>query len=121
MRRSMLSAVLCVAFVFAISCGGNVEHHKSDEVIIEQERRALDRWANGDPQGFLQMYAPEVTYFDPMQEKRVDGLEEMRALLMPVTGKIKIDRYEMLNPKVQLYGDVAYSAQINLPLRAQIN
>ena len=67
----------------------------------------LDRWGRGDPQGFLETYAPEVTYFDPSEDGRVDGLDAMKQLLAPVAGKIKIDRYEMLNPKVQGHGDVA--------------
>ena len=84
-----------------------MEHYRPEEEIIAQERRALDRWTHGDPKGFLDMYAPDVTYFDPMQESRVDGLDEMKALLMPITGKIKIDHWEILNPKVQLHGDMA--------------
>jgi ketosteroid isomerase-like protein len=31
----------------------------------------------------------------------------MRKLLLPITGKIKIDRYEMIGPKLQQYGDIA--------------
>jgi hypothetical protein len=37
----------------------------------------------------------------------VDGLGAMKALLVPITGKIKIDRYEMIGPKVQHSGDMA--------------
>lgn len=74
--------------------------------IIALERSALDRWGQGDPQGYLEVMASEVTYFDPGQDARVDGLESMNELLVPWTGKIKIDRYEMLAPKVQLHGEV---------------
>ena len=42
-----------------------------------------------------------------MQERRIDGIDAMRKLLFPLTGKIKVDRYEMIGPKVQQYGDVA--------------
>src|SRR5262245_25761848 len=77
------------------------------ETIIALERSALDRWGKGDPQGFLETYARDVSYFDPSQEHRVDGLGAMKDLLTPITGKIKIDSYEMLNPKVQRRGDVA--------------
>jgi ketosteroid isomerase-like protein len=77
------------------------------ETIIALERSALDRWGKGDPQGYLQTYAQDVSYFDPTQERRVDGLAAMKALLIPITGKIKIDRYEMIGPKVQHRGDVA--------------
>ena len=75
--------------------------------IIAMERAALDRWGNGDPQGYLEIYAPDATYFDPTLEARVDGLESLNRLLVPWTGKIKIDRYEILNPNVQWHGDAA--------------
>jgi ketosteroid isomerase-like protein len=75
--------------------------------IIAMERAALDRWGNGDPHGYLEIMAPEVTYFDPTQDARVDGLASVNALLVPWTGKIKIDRYEMMHPHVQRHGDVA--------------
>ena len=58
---------------------------------------ALERWCRGDPDGFLTTYAPDVTYFDPQQERRVDGLPAMTALLAPVRGKLHIDRFEMLS------------------------
>ena len=77
------------------------------DAIVAMERAALDRWGKGDPQGYLDIYAAEVTYFDPMQSKRVDGLDAMKALLVPLTGKFKIDSYEMLDPKVQRHGDVS--------------
>ena len=75
--------------------------------IIALERGALDRWGRGDPQGFLEIMAPEVTYFDPAQDTRVDGLKAMTDLLVAFTGKIKIDRYDMVKPTVQRYGDMA--------------
>lgn len=75
--------------------------------VIAMERAALDRWGNGDPQGYLEIMAPEVTYFDPGQDARVNGHAAMTALLVPWTGKIAIDRYEMVNPVVQRHGDVA--------------
>lgn len=75
--------------------------------VIAMERAALDRWGQGDPHGYLEIMAAEVTYFDPGQEARIDGLPAMQALLVPWTGRISIDRYDMVNPSVQLHGDVA--------------
>jgi ketosteroid isomerase-like protein len=75
--------------------------------IIAMERAALDRWGRGDPQGYLEIMAPEVTYFDPNQENRLDGLRAIKDLLVPLTGKINVDRYDMINPTVQRHGDVA--------------
>ena len=90
----------------AASCVSASEDFKP-ETIIALERAALDRWGKGDPQGYLETYAPDVTYFDPSRERRVDGLETIKELFMPITGKIKIDHYEMIDPKVQHRDDVA--------------
>ncbi|MGH9630793.1 MAG: YybH family protein [Bryobacteraceae bacterium] len=78
--------------------------------IIALERSALDRWITFDPQGYLDLSAPEVTYFDPFRDKRVDGLEALKALVELIKqfkGTITEPRYEMIDPKVQQYGDVA--------------
>ena len=75
--------------------------------IIALEKTALDRWGKGDPQGYLETYAPEVTYFDPAREKRADGIQAMKGYLAPLTGKIKVDHYEMVDTKVQRLGNVA--------------
>ena len=75
--------------------------------IIGLTRAALDRWGKGDIQGPLELYAPDITYFDPYQEKRVDGIEAMKKIYAPVAGKLKIGRYDMIDPKVQRHGDVA--------------
>lgn len=71
------------------------------------ERAALDRWNNGDPGGYLDNYAPEVTYFDPTTGQRIDGIDAMRKYYAPLTGNIHSDRYEMRNVSVQHHGDAA--------------
>ena len=75
--------------------------------FVALTRAALDRWGGGDIQGPLELYAPDITYFDPLQEKRIDGIEAMRKIYAPLAGKLKIGRYEMIDPKVQRYGGVA--------------
>ena len=77
------------------------------EKIVALEKAALDRWGKGDPQGYLETYAPEITYFDPAREKRADGIQVMKEYLTPLTGKIRVDRYEMIDTKVQRLGDAA--------------
>ena len=75
--------------------------------IISMECAALDRWIRGDPSGFLEISAPDVVYFDPYRAKRIDGLEALTALYKELWGKILLDRYELLNPLVQVVGDAA--------------
>lgn len=75
--------------------------------LIAMERAALDRWGAGDPSGYLEISAPDVTYFDPFLERRVDGLEALARRYEPLRGTIHIDRYDMISPRVQVYGDAA--------------
>jgi ketosteroid isomerase-like protein len=99
------------AAVITVSCASASRKFRGeaivDETIVALERAALDRWGKGDPQGYLETYAPEITYFDPHQERRVDGLAAMRQLLAPIAGMVKVDRFEMIGAKVQRHGDVA--------------
>jgi ketosteroid isomerase-like protein len=75
--------------------------------IIAMERAALDRWGRGDPHGYLEIMATDVTYFDPFQAARLSGLDALHELLVPLTGRIQVDRYDMVDPTVQRYGDAA--------------
>ncbi len=77
------------------------------EQIVELERAALERWGRGDPDGFLEISANDVSYFDPFTERRLDGLPALRELYDGIRGKIQIARSEIIEPRVQVVGDVA--------------
>lgn len=76
-------------------------------IIIAMECAALERWIHGDPSGYLEIYAPDIVYFDPYRAKRVDGLEALTELYKELWGQIQLDRFELLNPLVQVIGDAA--------------
>jgi len=75
--------------------------------IIGMERAALDRWCDGDPSGFLEIYAADIVYFDPIQPCRLDGLPALQAYYESLRGTIHADRYELIEPRVQLGSDTA--------------
>lgn len=77
------------------------------ETIIAMERAALDRWGRGDPGGFLEISAPDVVYFDPSLDRRIDGREALSRYYAGIRGKVAIRRYELINPLVQVVGDAA--------------
>ncbi len=77
------------------------------DLIIEKEKKALMRWGDGDPFGYIEIAAPEIVYFDPYTDMRVDGLDALRKFLTPLMGKIHNEYFELINPKVQVYGNVA--------------
>jgi ketosteroid isomerase-like protein len=107
MRRLFsLGLALCAGALVTAARSRSADAAQADEVI-SLERAALDRWGKGDPKGFLETYAPEITYFDPMTPRRIDGHVAMTEYLRPLTGKINVPRYEMTGAKVQRHGDVA--------------
>ncbi|MDX2150637.1 MAG: nuclear transport factor 2 family protein [Bryobacteraceae bacterium] len=77
-----------------------------EEEIIGLETRALERWGNGDPDGFLELCDPEVTYFDPFSKGRLD-LDALRALYESIRGQVRIDSFQLVEPRVQVHGDLA--------------
>jgi len=84
-----------------------VDIRTSDDQIVTLERDALNRWGNGDPGGFLELYASDISYFDPTTATRIDGHGAMTDYYRPWTGKIAIPRYEMLNAQVHVDGNMA--------------
>lgn len=99
---------LCAA---AVMCGDSdssaAPAEKDVQSILAIERGALERWAKGDVNGFLEASDPEVNYFDPLLDARLNGLPALRAFYSQVQGKVQIDRWEMIDPKVVVSGDMA--------------
>jgi ketosteroid isomerase-like protein len=75
--------------------------------LLALEAAAMERWRKGDPNGFLAISAPEVTYFDTGTQGRFNGLKELRAEYKKRENKIFYDVMEFINPRVQVYGDTA--------------
>ena len=77
------------------------------QTVIAMERVALDRWGRGDPSGFLEISAADVVYFDPYQPRRLNGIDELRALYESIRGAVSIARYDLIDPRVQAVADMA--------------
>ena len=75
--------------------------------IIAMEQNALARWGRGDPDGYLEISSPDVTYFDHATERRPDGHAALTQLYAPMRGKIRIDASEMPNAAVRFCGEAA--------------
>ncbi|MBN2135417.1 MAG: nuclear transport factor 2 family protein [Acidobacteria bacterium] len=79
----------------------------AEQEIFDLEVTAMERWRKGDPDGFLELSAPDVTYFDTGTSGRINGLEELKALYDKRRGKIAYDVMEFINPRIQMYNDSA--------------
>ena len=105
-----LILLLSIFMLFA-SCTMQQNMQTQEEVeqaILALERQALDQWAAGNPVGFSESFAEDVTYFDDIgAHMRLVGLEAMQAYLASLEGQIPPHEYEIVDPKVQVYGDIA--------------
>jgi len=70
------------------------------EELLALEKAALARWCAGDPGGFLELSAPDVVYFDPFLERRLDGLAALTAYYEAIRGQVSADRFEIIDPCV---------------------
>jgi ketosteroid isomerase-like protein len=75
--------------------------------ILAIERTAMERWANGDPDGFLALLAPDVSYFDPFIPSSIDGAEALTAYYNQMRGKVHLDHFEFIEPRIQVCGSLA--------------
>jgi hypothetical protein len=72
--------------------------------LMALESKAMERWRKGDPWGFIEISAPDVTYFDPEMPRRLTGRELLRAEYKKREGKIF---YDVIAPRVQSCGNMA--------------
>lgn len=71
------------------------------KTIIALETAALEAWHNGNPTPYLDLYSGDFTYFDSVHELRLDGWDKIKELYESMRGKVKMDKFEMINPVVQ--------------------
>jgi ketosteroid isomerase-like protein len=80
------------------------------ETILAREKAAMERWRHGDPMGWAEISADEVTYIDPGLTQPIHGLAAYRKYLDTFVGKVRYDGSEFVDPRVAVYGDVAVLA-----------
>lgn len=104
---------LAFIVVFSLVCAGSRAHAQTaagndlTSTILAIERGAMDRWCKGDPSGFINIFASDVTVLDARTERTLSGIKEVTAYYEPIRGKVSISRYEFVNPRVQVVGDAA--------------
>ena len=75
--------------------------------ILACERSALERWSAGDPVGYGGRADDDIVYYDDIgAQNRVVGIEAVRAYTKSLEGQIPPHDYEMVDPHVQMSGEV---------------
>lgn len=70
--------------------------------LMDSSERAInERWNRGDVDGALEAYSEDVTYFDPLTERRLEGRKAVGVYFRQFfQGKLNILRNELPNPQV---------------------
>jgi hypothetical protein len=96
--------------LFLVSCTNEPKLPTADEaktVIMEKVKAANDRWSSGDPMGFMECAAQDVTWIDDLgAQNRIIGYEALKAYLENFKGQIPPHQYELLDPFFQYYDDI---------------
>lgn len=66
--------------------------------ILSQLNAALERWYDGDPWGYADLYAEDFTYFDPYTNDRLTSRAEMRSHYETIEGTVKLPRFKIITP-----------------------
>jgi ketosteroid isomerase-like protein len=89
------------------SCLQEIGDKSISQEIIRIEKTALEQWNKGNPSGYLDIMDSDVVYFDDLTDLRLDDFDKIQKLYESVRGQIHVDKYEMVNPKVQSVNDMA--------------
>jgi ketosteroid isomerase-like protein len=77
----------------------------SDDEILVLEKKAMERWRNGDPWGFVELSADDLIYIDVGLTKPIVGLDSFKEYMSQFEGKINFQRAEFIDPAVVHVGD----------------
>ena len=96
--------------LFLFACSSAPELPTEDEAnaaIMEKIEMQNDRWSNGDPMGFLDNAAQDITWMDDlMAPKPIVGYEALKAYLESFKGQIPPHEKRLFNFLFQYYEDV---------------
>lgn len=84
-----------------------MDEHAILDALLDKLRTALvPYFGESDPSGYVEMYANNITYFDPWCDGKLAG-DAAREHLMGMAGSIPLLGYEIMNPSVDVAGNAA--------------
>ncbi|WP_416966860.1 YybH family protein [Streptomyces sp. 4F14] len=75
------------------------------KTVLELEKSFNERWSAGDNRGYLDNYAEEISYFDPILKDVLVGRDQVIAHIDAIYTNPHIVRSEYLNPVVHVSED----------------
>jgi ketosteroid isomerase-like protein len=105
--KHVISILLVVAIFCGCSTAPRIKEAAALEEILALELATYETWyGKSDPTAYAQVFADKATYFDPALADKIED-SAIKKHLMAFAGKIPNFRYEILNPRVDLYGEIA--------------
>ncbi len=104
----MKPILICILAIAVTAPTFSAPKQDVPQTIIAMERKAMDAWRTGNPDEFLSISDPEITFFhSAVTEKRLEGLSALKELYGAYRGRPLFDSYELVDPKAQVYKDTA--------------
>jgi hypothetical protein len=108
MKKISILLLIVLIFTACVKDQSAPKHENVEETILILEGEALDQWSSGNPLGFGVHFADDGSYMDDIgAQNRIVGAEATKEYLASLDGKIPPHEYEIVDPLVQVYGDVA--------------
>lgn len=80
---------------------------EAKSAIWEKIKTANDKWASGDPLGFMECAAPDIIWSDDLgAQNRVIGYEALKTYLEAFKGQIPPHQHVLIDPVYQFYNDI---------------
>ena len=77
MKVKLKNLILFFAALYALSNSQiyGQEYTGESKIILETEKQALNKWANRNVWGYLNLFASDATYFDQTTKMKLIGFE----------------------------------------------
>jgi nuclear transport factor 2 (NTF2) superfamily protein len=109
-KKFLQHTVCFFLLLFLVSCNNKPALPTADEAeaaIWDKIEMANDRWASGDPMGFVDCAAEDIIWIDDLGAMEgVSGKEALDAYLANFKGQIPPHQHELVDPVFQHYGDM---------------
>ena len=107
MQSTIFFLILSMFFVLCTKEPKLPTAEEAQSAVWGKIETANDRWASGDPMGFLECAAPDITWSEPFTpQNRVSGYEALKVFLEGFKGQVPPHKHELLDPMFQFYDDM---------------
>ena len=103
-------ALILILPLICVSCAQEPKLPSADEAkaaVWEKIEMANDRWKSGDPMGFVDCAAKDITWVDDLgAPEPISGSEALKTYLEGFKGQIPEHENKLVDSMFQVYGDI---------------